>query len=404
MKNKRAFKLFAIVLLISSSLMLNGYINIETDPYIIYQWGLNNNGKLSLKQDVLQSNNNVEYFDIINSNIEFNGQTDNEMYFLNTNDQSFVLAKTGVDIDYSKAYDLYSSINSKQEIIVAVIDSGIDINHYELKNSIWINQDEIPSNGIDDDHNGYIDDINGYNFYDNNSNVYTNEIDDIHGTHAAGIIISEHDNGGIKGIAYSKDKSVKIMPIKVLGKNETGSKSSLLKAIKYAHDNGAKICNISLGDYSQNKDLEDLIKGYNDMLFVAAAGNGSKFVGYNIDINPVYPASYNFLNLITVSTLLFDGTRYISGNYGLTVDVYAPGSYILSTIPNNGFGYLTGSSMACPFVTAVAAMLWSTNPNLNPQKIKKIISDTANKNDNLSGYCFSGGSVNAYQALLTSLQ
>lgn len=404
MKNKRGFKLLTIILLISSNLILNGYQNIELDPYVVYQWGLNNDGKLSLKQDVLDRNNNVELLDINTSNYVFNGQAENMMYFSSTNDQSFVLAKEGIDIDYKRAYDLYNTINNKQEIIVAVIDSGIDINHYELKNNIWINQDEIPANGIDDDHNGYIDDVCGYNFYDNNENVFFNAIDDIHGTHAAGIIVAEHSNGGIEGIAYNPERSVKVMPLKILGENGKGTVNSLLRAIRYAHDNGAKICNISLGCYTQEPELENLIKGYSDMLFVVAAGNGAQFVGYNIDLRPVYPASYNFLNLITVSTLLFDGTAYKSGNFGMGVDVYAPGSYILSTIPNNGFGYLTGSSMACPFVTGVCAMLWSANPQLKAQNIKKIISDTSNKNDNLSGYCFSGGSVNAYKALYTALQ
>ena len=404
MKNKRGIKLLVIFVLSISSLILNGNINIQSDSLFVYQWGLKNDGKLSLKQDVLHRNNNIEYFDINNSKSVFNGQDYNKMYFLNTDDQSFALAKTGIDIDYSNAYDLYKNVMTKNEVIVAVIDSGIDINHYELKNSIWINKKEIPSNGIDDDNNGYIDDINGYNFYDNNSYVYLNDIDDIHGTHAAGIIAAEQDNGGIKGIAYNTQQTIKIMPLKILGENEKGKVTSLLEAIKYAHDNGAKICNISLGCYTKEPELENLIKGYSDMLFVVAAGNGARFVGYNIDDKQVYPASYNFLNLITVSTLLFDGTPYISGNFGLSVDVYAPGCYILSTIPNNRFGYLTGSSIACPFVTGVCAMMWSINKNLNPQKIKKIITDTVDKNENLSGYCFSGGSINAYRALSASLQ
>ena len=404
MKNKRGIKLLSIFLLIAISAILNGYINIQSYPFYIYQWGLQNDGKLSLKQDVLQTNNNIEFFDVNISTNVFNGQDYNKRYFTNTTDQSFVLAKPGIDIDYSKANDLYNGVTNKQEIIVAVIDSGIDINHYELKNSIWINDDEIPANGIDDDKNGYIDDVCGYNFYDNNPYVYLSEIDDTHGTHAAGIIAAEHDNGGIKGIAYNTQKTIKIMPLKILGENEKGKVASLLAAIKYAHDNGAKICNISLGCYTQEPELESLIKGYNDMLFVVAAGNGARFIGYNIDERPVYPASYNFLNLITVSTLLFDGTAYVSGNFGLSVDVYAPGSYILSTAPNNRFGYLTGSSIACPFVTGVCAMMWSSNPTLNPQKIKKIISDTVNKNDSLNGFCFSGGSINAYKALYAALQ
>lgn len=404
MKNKRSIKLLVILFLLTSTLLLNGYLNVPGDPFVIYQWGLSNNGQLALKKEVLQRNNNVEILDLNHSKVVFNGKKDNWNYFSNTNDQSFALAKQGIDIDFQDAYGMYENIKPKQEVIVAVIDSGVDINHFELKNSIWINEDEIPLNGIDDDGNGYIDDVYGYNFYDNNQNVFVNAIDDTHGTHTAGIIIAEHNNGGIEGIAYNKERTVKIMPLKILGTDGKGSIASLIRAIKYAHDNGAKICNISLGCYTEEPELETLIKGYPDMLFVVAAGNGAEFVGYNIDERPVYPASYNFLNLITVSTLLFDGTPYVSGNFGLAVDVYAPGSYILSTIPNNSFGYLTGTSIACPFVTGICAMLWASNKNLTPQKINKIISDTANKNDNLSGYCFSGGSINAYKALYSAMQ
>lgn len=400
MKNKKIIKFLIILVLIITNLIITGYLNITGDPYVIYQWGLKNNGLASIKTEVLDNNSNLEYFDINNSRSVFNAQRDFITYFTNTDDKSFVMSKQGVDIDYENAYELYENTNGKQEIIVAVIDSGIDINHYELKNSIWYNQDEIPLNGIDDDNNGYIDDINGYNFYDNNAIVYTNPTDDIHGTHTAGIIASEHNNGGIEGIAYNSSGLVKIMPIKILGNDGKGAVSSLLKAIEYAHQNGAKICNISLGCYTEEKELENIIKSYQDMLFVVAAGNGVRFVGYNIDEKPVYPASYNFLNVITVSTLSLDGTAYVSGNYGLSVDVYAPGVYALSTVPNNSFGYLTGSSIACPFVTGICAMLWCSKPDLNPQKIKKIILETVNKNENLNGYCFSGGNVNAYKAML----
>ena len=113
MKNKRGIKLLVIFVLSISSLILNGNINIQSDSLFVYQWGLKNDGKLSLKQDVLHRNNNIEYFDINNSKSVFNGQDYNKMYFLNTDDQSFALAKTGIDIDYSNAYDLYKNADKK---------------------------------------------------------------------------------------------------------------------------------------------------------------------------------------------------------------------------------------------------------------------------------------------------
>ena len=400
MKKINIFKQALVVLLLTAIIINTGFIQLSNNSLYNYQWGLSNSGYAAIKKDIINNNYNVEVFDYLNSYVAFNNLKNNLYYFTSTDDQSFLLSKKGVDIQYNEAYDLYNSIKNKKEIVVAIIDTGIDINHECLKNSIWVNKKEIPNNFIDDDLNGYVDDYFGWNFYDDNNIVFVNQDVDIHGTHTAGIIASNYNKGmGIKGIASNDEYNVKLMPLKVLGINGKGSVSSLVNAIKYAYDKGARICNISLGFYNNNESLEQVISEYKDMLFVVAAGNGLNFVGYDIDIKKVYPASYNFDNIITVSSLSMDGMPFVSANYGSSVDIYAPGTYILSTIPLNRFGYLTGTSMAAPFATGVATMLLSINPELKPYEIKDIIKKTVTKSDDLHNSCNSNGYLNAYNAI-----
>lgn len=400
-KNKNSFfRHFLLIFLISVIIFNTGFIQLGSNNLYYYQWGLQNTGYAAIKKEVLTNNYSVNEFDFLESYVSFNNLKNNLSYFTTTNDQSFVLSKKGADINYNQAYTLYNSIKNKKEVVVAIIDSGVDINHECLKNNIWVNKKEIPNNFKDDDANGFIDDYFGWNFYDENNIVYVNQDIDIHGTHAAGIVAASYINGyGIKGIASSDEQKVKIMPIKVLGANGKGSVSSLVKAIKYAHDNGARICNISLGFYNDNSDLEEIISLYSDMLFVVAAGNGLNFVGYDIDAKKVYPASYNYDNVLTVSSLAMDGMPYVSGNYGSSVDIYAPGTYILSTIPLNKFGYLTGTSMAAPFATGVAAMLMSVKPSLTAIEVKEIIKTTVTQTEDLHNSCSSNGYLNAFNAI-----
>ena len=318
----RIIIILVFVILVFFTYMNNIIINAD-DTYYKSQWSLNNKNAFYIEKKILRDNYKIKYLD---SNLD----TDYHLYYEDSDgydDQNYMLSN-GIDINNDlKSYSFVS------EVIVAVIDSGIDIHHKDLQGKIWTNIKEIPNNNIDDDNNGFVDDVYGYNFLDNNSFVYTDEYIDAHGTHIAGVIAAREKNReGIKGICGD---FVKIMPLKVLGKDGNGDVNDLKRAIIYAHDNGAKICNISLGTRIYDSELDDLIKMYDDMIFVVAAGNGANYIGYDISVKEVYPASLNYDNVITVSNMSFDGNRYESANYGRKVTLFAPGTYILSTIPND---------------------------------------------------------------------
>lgn len=392
-------KLICILLVFIVFITQTGFIDINADILYLFQWGLRNYGNAHISKVDVANNHNFEIFDYSKANIDFSvDNIDNNL--TKGYEPNFISAKILNDISFEEAYNIYDILNDKKEVIVAIIDTGVDVNHFELKESIWVNHNEIAGNGIDDDNNGFVDDINGYNFYNDNASVFIDAVEDAHGTHSAGTIISAHNNNGIKGIAYDKNHKVKVMPIKVLGAGSKGSITNLCKAIEYAYNNGARICNISLGSFVSNSDLELCIKKYQDMLFVVAAGNGKNFIGYNIDLSPIYPSSYFLPNVITVSNLSIDGSKYESANYGNTVDLFAPGTYILSTLPNDKFGFYTGTSMAAPFTSAVAAMLMSSYKDLTIYQIKDIIKNSVTIDESLRAYCATSGKLNAYNAMI----
>ena len=307
-------------------------------------------------------------------------------------------AVSGIDINAEAAWELYNG--GKREVIIALIDTGVDTSHEDLTGALWVNEDEIAGNGIDDDKNGYIDDTNGWNFYRNNNKIYTSSSDDSHGTHGAGTIAANADNElGISGITDSD--SVKIMSLKALGGTSgTGSTASLIEAIRYAEANGASICNLSLAGTSNDRALYQTIAD-SSMLFVIASGND----GSNTDRTPCYPASYDLDNIISVANLSYDGTLHYSSNYGATsVDIAAPGAYILSTTPNNSYGYMTGTSMSAPMVSAAAAMLYSHYDSISLADVKEILLSTATELDSLQGKLTSGGMLNLGAAMAYDIE
>ena len=307
-------------------------------------------------------------------------------------------AVAGIDINAEAAWKLYNGGN--RDVIIALIDTGVDASHEDLTGALWVNEDEIAGNGIDDDKNGYVDDTNGWNFYRNNNRIYTSSSDDSHGTHGAGTIAANAGNElGISGITDSD--SVKIMPIKALGGNSgSGSTASLIEAIRYAEANGASICNLSLAGTSNDRALYQTIAD-SSMLFVIASGND----GANTDRFPCYPASYDLDNIISVANLSYDGTLHYSSNYGATsVDIAAPGAYILSTTPDNSYGYMTGTSMSAPMVSAAAAMLYSHYDSIRLSDVKEILLSTATELDSLQGKLASGGMLNLGAAMAYDIE
>ncbi|MBP3201736.1 MAG: S8 family serine peptidase [Lachnospiraceae bacterium] len=376
-----------------------GFVENNADNLYSYQWGLKNNGTFFVDRTVLANDYLPLYFDkSINDQMFFDTKEIVDYLKLIGNTSYVAYSTEGFDANWESAYAFFKSTTSKRDAVIAVIDTGVDIKHFELSDSVWINTDEIPNNGIDDDNNGYIDDVNGYNFHHKNANVFVDPKIDVHGTHAAGIMVAKHENSGIKGIAY--DKNVKVMPLKVLDENENGYVSSVVAAINYARENGATICNLSLGSYKYEESIDRAIKNSPDMVFVVSAGNGANFNGYSLDEKDVYPAKLNYPNVITVSNVSFDANRYVSANYGTYVDVFAPGTFILSTVPGDNFAYLTGTSMAAPFVAATCAMIYSRYPNVPIQLYKSIIINGATPVSSLMGLSKSAGMLNICNALV----
>lgn len=308
-------------------------------------------------------------------------------------------ARRGVDINILPAWNLYdSSTEEHRHVVVAVIDTGIDISHPDLKNAIWTNEDEIPGDGIDNDGNGYIDDVHGWNFFDGNNELCKGREDD-HGTHAAGTIAAARGNGGIAGI--TDNNYVKIMVLKALGtRYGVGEEKAIIEAIRYAEANGASICNLSFGTTEYYPELEKVMRD-SKMLFVVSAGNGNaKGIGEDTDQKPDYPSSFDLDNVISAANLMFDGNLAESSNYGAkSVDIAAPGTYIVSTIADSGYGFMTGTSMSAPMVTGAAAMLYSYRTDLQLSDIRKVLLETARKLPTLNGKLSSNGMLDLYTAL-----
>lgn len=307
------------------------------------------------------------------------------------------------NIGIEEAWRLGKGVN--KEIIVAVVDTGIDYQHEDLKAAMWVNPGEIDGDGLDNDENGYIDDIHGWNVIDGTPEICAYEYlmanrdyEDAHGTHIAGIIAATVDNNiGVAGIASKNN--VKLMSVKAMGDYKegygvVGYTSEIIKAIQYAEKNGADICNLSLGLESYDSALYEVMKN-SDMLFVCAAGNGSKktsWKGWNIDVDPMYPAAFDLDNVIAVANMNGCGQIDPSSCYGSTaVDIAAPGTDIVSTIVagrENGFNYyglMTGTSMAAPMVTGTAALVASYYGCLDAVEIKEAIFSGAVLNNSFEG-------------------
>lgn len=280
------------------------------------------------------------------------------------------------------AWDITTGSRS---IVVGVIDEGIDINHQDLRDNIWRNPVEVV-NGIDDDGNGFADDTNGWDFFHNDNSVYDgsagDSATDAHGTHVAGTIGAVGDNGtGVVGVNWQ----VSLLPLKILGKSGespvASSVSVTVRAYAYAKQmrdlfvssNGARGANIrvlnnSYGGYGFSQAELDAIRALGDssILFVAAAGNEAT----NNATDPVYPSEYAASNLISVGAT--DTGDYLPqfSNWGGNVAMFAPGSSILSTVPNNGYMSASGTSMASPHVAGAAALILAAYPNTSIKQLR----------------------------------
>ncbi|NES64988.1 MAG: S8 family serine peptidase, partial [Okeania sp. SIO2D1] len=345
-------------------------------------------------EDVIARNRNNSLLEFIEPNfiVSNNATFPNDPSF----DQLSGLHNTGqtggtpdADIDAPEAWDIQTGNNN---VVVGVIDSGIDYTHPDLANNIWVNPGEIAGNGIDDDNNGYVDDVNGYDFAYGDSDPFDG---DSHGTHVSGTIAAEGNNSlGVVGVNWDAD----LMALKFLDDFGFGDTFDAILAIEYATMMGADLTNNSWGGGGFSQGLYDAIAaaGAADSLFVAAAGNSAN----NNDIFPSYPDSYDLDNIISVASTDHNDNLSSFSNYGATsVDLGAPGSNIYSTIPGGGYGFLSGTSMAAPHVSGVAALILAENPDLSYEEVKEIILESADPIPALDGITVTGARLNAFNAI-----
>ena len=309
------------------------------------------------------------------------------------------------DINMSAAW---AQTHGFSGVVIAVIDTGVDFTHEDLAANIWHNPGEIPGNGIDDDQNGYTDDIIGWDFVDARSGAdgedfSTPDNDPMdnhgHGTHVAGIAAAVGNNGlGIAGVAWN----CKIMPLRAAYKTTSGemmvASHQAAQAIIYAADNGAHIINLSWASNHRSILVERAIAyaAESGVLVCAASGN------QNTDA-PAYPAAFDNPAIISVGSVDRNGNKAFNSNYGSWVDVCAPGVAIYSTYPNNQYRFMSGTSMATPVVSGIAALIWSLNPNPTNLQVKDIILNSVDYLDSLVGMVLTGGQVNANNALAEAM-
>jgi subtilisin family serine protease len=311
--------------------------------------------------------------------------------------------KSGLDV--LGAYDSLPT-HSPEEVIVAVVDTGVDHNHEDLKDVMWVNHAEIPGNGIDDDNNGYIDDIHGINTLvrDSQGRATMNTMaSHWHGTHVAGTIAATQNNGiGIAGVT----SNVKIMAIRTVPDNADELDSDIVEGFLYAAKMGAKVINCSFGKKENEGGMvvRDTINqiSQNGVLVVVSAGNDSfgPFSWANNDVNAKYPASFDSANMLVIASTASNGRLSSFSNIGpKSVHVASPGSNIYSTINGNKYSMASGTSMAAPNAAGVAAMVMGYYPNLKNTTVKKVLMNTTTKVSSFEGKIVSGGRLNLKAAL-----
>ncbi|MDQ8209500.1 S8 family serine peptidase [Coraliomargarita sp. SDUM461003] len=320
----------------------------------------------------------------------------NDPYFgtqWNLNNIGQVSGVLDADIDAFEAWDIETGDSS---LVVGIIDTGVNLQHVDLVDNLWVNTDEIPDNGIDDDSNGYIDDVYGWDFH-NGDNDPTD--DNGHGTHCAGIVGAVGNNGiGVSGVA----QDVSLMALKFLSNQAGGNLSDAVPALYYATDNGAFVTSNSWGGGGYSQAMSEAIEYARqaDSIFVAAAGNEAQ----DTDALPVYPACYPQDNIVSVAaTDRYDELAYYTNTGALTVDIAAPGTGIYSTdnggAYNQNFSLRSGTSMAAPQVAGAAVLLKASDPSLSAAEMIDRMMVTADLKPALIGKVASSGRLNVNAAL-----
>ncbi len=286
-----------------------------------------------------------------------------------------------------------------EEIVAAVVDTGVDYSHPDLAENMWINKDEIANNGKDDDGNGYIDDVYGWNFAVNNNDPRSSSKSP-HGSHVAGLIGARGNNHvGVVGVA----PKAKLMALKFMDDSGAGITSNAVRAIDYAINKKVFLINNSWGSNRYSRTLSDAITRAANagILFFAAAGNGNKGFGYNIDSTPWYPASYPQWNVFSVAATTSGDRLTDFSNFSKNkVDVAAPGYAIYSTVSGSTYQMMSGTSMATPIVSGLAVLIKAANPDLDPAQILNLIRESSDKLPALQDKVRAGGRVDSYTAVM----
>ena len=293
-------------------------------------------------------------------------------------------------------------------VVVAVLDSGADLDHVDLSDNIWKNAgedwvgDTPGNNGVDDDGNGKVDDYYGWDFMNNDGYPYDDNVGSYHGTHVSGTIGAVGNNGtGVTGVNWS----VSIMVLKMLDGTGTGTTGQEIQAINYAIDNGAQVINASFsGDYYSGSEYDAIWDaGAAGVLFVAAAANDGLDIDVDLprqDQEGVYPAGYSLANIVSVAASDSNDVLASFSNYGaISVDVAAPGVSIYSTRAGDSYQYLQGTSMATPHVSGLAALIWAENPGFTYIDVKDRILNGVDVIPGLMGDVLMGGRINANNSI-----
>jgi subtilisin family serine protease len=293
-------------------------------------------------------------------------------------------------VDAPKAWDVTTGDSTQ---IIGILDTGVDTEHPDLKDNIWTNHNEIPGNGIDDDHNGYVDDVHGWDFINQDNNPAD---DNSHGTHVAGIAAAKGNNGiGMTGVAWN----ARIMPIKVMQSTGVGSAADIAKGVEYAANNNATVINMSIGSYGESLTLkaalENAYAGTGDgkgSITVAAAGNdGLKLIQEGLPSGNMYPACYPFVigvmaaennngKLAYFSNIDPTGPVHYKNQWGYNYEMRAPGVSLLSAKPGGSYWQKSGTSMASPVVAGALALLRSHTPSISGEQIFARLIQGSNNN------------------------
>ncbi|HEX2084194.1 MAG TPA: S8 family peptidase [Solirubrobacteraceae bacterium] len=286
------------------------------------------------------------------------------------------------------AEDAWRVATGDPSIVVAVVDTGVDVAHPDLAPNAWRNGGETPANGADDDGDGLVDDVAGWSFGRDSGDVADPSG---HGTHVAGLIAARAGNGvGSAGVCWT----CTILPVDVYREGGRGTLRDLANGMEYAAAR-ARIVNLSLESPLSSPELAAVVTGHPDRLFVVAAGNG----GRDVDASPSFPCSLDAPNLLCVAA--DDGGAPADGaNWGAaSVDLAAPGVRLVSTAPGGGTTAMTGSSFSAPLVTGTAALLWSWRPDASVAQVRSAILDGADRLPAWAGRTATGARLNAFGAL-----